>query len=177
MASISEQIRRVQLKKSPEQVARESSEARRERAKLASKLKDQRRGGSTTDPAFSRQLEAKAAAVRAGQGPRVRSDLPHVLDQLRAEGKLPPAPGGPERVGYVPTPEEILGDDALPRETTPAAPARADLDCPSADDVLSGASAESSYSPGDLSPEEIAEIDRLNPKRKGQTAPAKRVKR
>jgi hypothetical protein len=56
---------------------------------------------------------------------------------------------------------------------TPGAPARADLDCPPADDVLNGASAESPYGTGDLSPEEIAEIDRLNPKRAGATPVAR----
>ncbi len=164
MASISQQIRRVQLKKSPEQVARESSEARRERAKLANKLKDQRRGGSTTDPAFARQLQAKAAAVQAGQGPRVRSDLPEVLGQLRLEGKLPPE-AGPVRVGYVPTPEEILGDEALPKATDPGAPELADADCPPAEAVLSGNA---------FTAEEIAEIDRMNPPKKGHAKRAKR---
>lgn len=164
MSSISQQIRRVQLKKSPEQVARESSEARREKAKLASKLKDQRRGGSTTDPGFARQLVAKAAAVQAGAGARVRSDLPDALARLRLEGKLPPE-GGPVRVGYVPTPEEVLGDDAFPKATEPAAPVLADTDCPPADALLSDNA---------FTPEEIAEIDRMNPPRKGNAKRAKR---
>jgi hypothetical protein len=161
MASISDQIRRVQLKKSPEQQAREASEARRERAKLANKLKDQRKGGSVMDPAFTRQLKAKAAAVSAGQ-PKVRGDLPDALAKLRLEGKLPPE-GGPIRVGYVPTPEEVLGDEALPKATDPGEPETADIDCPPATTVLGG-----------FTEEELAEIDRMNPPRKGQKRASKR---
>ena len=160
--SIAQELRRVQMRKSEQQIRRGQAEAARERDKLKSKLRDQRRGGSVMDPAFARQLEAKGAAVRAGQ-PVVRHDLPEVIDKLRAEGKLPATPDAPGRVGYVPTPEEILGDDALPTATTPPAPLAPDRDCPPADTVLEAAAP--AYGPGDLTPDEVAEIDRLNPRR------------
>jgi hypothetical protein len=170
------------MRKSEQQIRRGQAEAARERDKLKSKLRNQRRGGSVMDPAFARQLEAKGAAVRAGQPAAVRRDLPDVIEKLRAEGKLPTSPEAPGRVGYVPTPEEILGDDALPTPTTPPPPAAPDRDCPPADSVLElGAG---TYGEGDLSPEEVAEIDRLNPRRAQNVAqpgramhtPAKRPK-
>ncbi len=191
--SISQQIRRLQLKKSPEQVAREAAEARRKVAAFRSRVSDQRPPGSTMDPAFLKQLEAKKAAVAAGAPPKPRADLPGVIAQLKLEGKLPVpegeqapttsysmrdalrnlmpnAPKPQDKVGYEPTPEEILGDDAKPAPSLIRPPKDADEDCPPADEVLQGASAEPgspAYGPGDLSPEELAEIDRLNPRGKG----------
>ncbi len=164
--SIAQELRRVQMRKSEQQIRRGQADAARERDKLKNKLRDQRRGGSVMDPAFARQLESKGAAVRAGQPATVRRDLPDVIDKLRAEGKLPATPDAPGRVGYVPTPEEILGDEALPTATTPPAPVVPDRDCPPADTVLEAAApAETVYGPGDLTPDEVAEIDRLNPRR------------
>jgi hypothetical protein len=161
--SIAQELRRVQMRKSEQQIRRGQADAARERDKLKNKLRDQRRGASVMDPAFARQLEAKGAAVRAGQPAATRRDLPDVIEKLRIEGKLPSAPDAPGRVGYVPTPEEILGEDALPTPTTPAAPASPDRDCPPAESVLEMSA--SPYAPGDLTPEELAEIDRLNPRR------------
>ena len=160
--SIAQELRRVQMRKSEQQIRRGQAEAQREAAKLKNKLKDQRRGASVMDPGFTKTLEAKGAAVRAGQPAATRRDLPDVIEKLRAEGKLPSPPDAPGKVGYVPTPEEILGDDALPSATTPPAPAVPDRECPTADLVLEAGA--SGYGPGDLTPEEVAEIDRLNPK-------------
>ena len=161
--SIAQELRRVQMRKSEQQIRRGQADAQRERNKLKNRLQDQRRGASVSDPGFVRALEAKGAAVRAGQPAATRRDLPDVIEKLRAEGKLPAPPDAPGKVGYVPTPEEILGDDALPTPTMPAPPASPDLDCPPAGSVLEmGASA---YGPGDLTPDELAEIDRLNPRR------------
>ena len=180
--TIAQELRRVQMRKSEQQIRRGQADAQREAAKLRNKLRDQRRGGSVMDPAFARQLEAKGAAVRAGQPAATRRDLPDVIEKLRAEGKLPSPPEAPGRVGYVPTPEEILGDDALPTATTPPPPAAPDRDCPPADSVLELAPV--TYGDGDLTPEEVAEIDRLNPRRpqtlaqpgRAMHTPAKRLK-
>ena len=190
MSSISQQIRRIQLKQSPEQVARTVAEARRKQAAFRAKVSDNRPPGSTMDPGFLKQLEAKRAAVEAGAPAKPRSDLPTVIAQLKLEGKLPTpegeqaptttysmrdalrnlmpnSPKPQDKVGYEPTPEEILGDDAKPKPSLIRPPKEADEDCPPADEVLQGASASSSgpaYGPGDLSPEELAEIDRMNPR-------------
>lgn len=195
MSSISQQIRRIQLKQSPEQIARTVAEARRKQAAFRAKVSDQRPPGSTMDPAFLKQLEAKRAAVAAGAPPKPRADLPGVIAQLKLEGKLPTpegeqapvtsysmrdalrnlmpnAPKPADKVGYEPTPEEILGDEAKPSPSLIRPPKDADEDCPPADEVLRGSAAEGAnaapvspaYGPGDLSPEEVAEIDRLNPR-------------
>lgn len=121
------------------------------------------------------------------------------VDALKRMFGAVPAPE--ERVGYEPTPEEILGDEARPKPTTPPAPAAVDDDCPAPDEVLKSATAlahtdgdddgddrpmvpvtgdgraaaadfsATPYLPGDLSPEDLAEIDRLNPRRAVAAAP------
>lgn len=190
MPSISQQIRRIQLKQSPEQIARTVTEARRKQAAFRAKVSDQRHPGSTMDPGFLKQLEARRAAVEAGAPAKPRADLPAVIAQLKLEGKLPTpegeqvpttsysmrdalrnlmpnAPKPADKVGYEPTPEEILGDDAKSSPSLIRPPKEADEDCPPADEVLQGAAAGAeapAYGPGDLSPEELAEIDKLNPK-------------
>ena len=188
MASISQQITALKLRKSNQQKARDAAEARRKREAFRSRVSDQRPPGSVMDPGFVRQLEAKRVAVtEAANAPRTDPRLR--IEQLRQEGKLPPvseepdrpefptryspldalkrmlgtAPAREERVGYEPTPEEVLGDEALPKPTAPPVPAVADPDCPPADDVLRGAPGP--YLPGDLTADELAEIDRLNPRR------------
>lgn len=194
--SISQQIRALQLKKSPEQIAHDVAEGQRKQRAFRAKISDQRSGGSVMDPGFLRQLEARRASVEAGA---VRVDPNLRIAQLRAEGKLPPVEEGPdrpeyapkysprdalrrmlgeqpaERVGYEPTPEEVLGDDALPKPHAAPVPAETDADCPPPEEVLRGQQAGTEtgpYAPGDLSPEELAEIDRLNPRSKQVARPA-----
>lgn len=202
MPSISQQIAAVKMRKSPEQIAREASEARRRQQAFRVKVEDQRAPGSLMHPSFLRQLEARRIAVESGSTAR-RPDPQARIALLRAEGKLPPvagedgerdrpeyaptysprdalqrllgaAPAPQERVAYEPTPEEILGEDALPKPHAVPSPDASDPDCPPPDEVLKGsaeaapapaaAPAESPYLPGDLTPEELAEIDRLNPR-------------
>jgi hypothetical protein len=58
---------------------------------------------------FAELLKRKAIEVKARQENEVRSDLPEVLARLRKEGKLA-LPNGQE-VGFVPTPEQVLGPE------------------------------------------------------------------
>lgn len=218
MATVGQQIAALKLRKSPEQKAVIAAEARRKGEAFRVKVEgnDERDPGTLMSPAFLRTLQATAATVRAGDA--ARPDPNVRIAQLRLEGKLPPVVEGPDRpeyaprysaidalkrllgdapkpedrVGYEPTPEEILGDEALPKPTTPPVPKAVDDDCPPANEVLQTAPSPldddddaepsidgvtgdapaaaadfsgSPYLPGDLSPEELAEIDRLNPRR------------
>lgn len=56
---------------------------------------------------FSAALTAASKRAHAARGQQTRHDLPEVLAKLRKEGKLA-LPNGQE-VGYVPTPEQVLG--------------------------------------------------------------------
>lgn len=189
MPSINAQITALKLKKSREQQARDRQEANRKRDALRARIGDNRVPGSVMDTGFVRQLEAKAASAKAG-GAGGRVDPQLRIAELRRQGQLPPVEEGPDRpefatrysardalqrmlgkpsepasrVGYEPTAEEILGDDALPKPKALPVPAQVDEDCPPPDEVLKGGESPQ-YGAGDLSPEEIAEIDRLNPRR------------
>lgn len=130
--SIEAELARRRFKASAEGIQRRHRLAQAQAARLAATVPDT--GDPTgVNPTFRLQLEAAHLKARAlNDRPIVRSDLDHVVERLRAEGKLPPAEQ-PVDVGYEPTPEEILGDLAAPAphpggtETTP-----------SAEDVLSG---------------------------------------
>ena len=167
--TVADEIRRIKQKKTQAQITRGREDAQREKRRLEGK-RDQRVGGSTMNPSFLRTLEAKAAQVNATRPAPVRADLEAAKEKLRIEGKLPTP--DEVKVGYVPTPEEILGDEALPKGVQLPAE-ELDLDCPSADDVLSAAQPGGEYAEGDLSPEELAEIDRLNPRQKAKPGAAK----
>lgn len=166
--TVADEIRRIKQKKTQAQITRGREDAQREKRRLEGK-RDQRIGGSTMNPSFLRQLESRAAQVQAGQPKPVRADLEAVKEKLRLEGKLPTP--DEVKVGYVPTPEEILGDEALPKGAQLPSD-ELDDDCPSADVVLSAAPPGGEYGQGDLSPEDLAEIDRLNP-RQAKPAPGK----
>lgn len=182
--SIASQIRALKAKKSAEQLQVLARDAERRARSFGAQLETQRDPTTLMDLSFLGQLRAKAKLAQAGVPPRPRTDLGELTASLRAKGILA-SPDDPEKVGYVPTPEEVLGEDAEPA-TTVLLPHRAlDSDCPPADRVLGGAAPEvapgpaaaapaPAYAPGDLTPEELAEIDRLNPRR--PAAPAKAMK-
>lgn len=156
--SISNEIRKLQLRGSPEQQRRAAAEARQKKDRLARKVS----GPQTAirvDPSFARQLEKKAVQARERLGKPQRGDLPEVIDKLRLEGKLPPAPDDVTRVGYEPTPEEILGEETVAGLNELPEPAEGD-DVPDADAVLNAAPKGSIV---DFTEEELDEIARLNP--------------
>jgi len=168
--SIASQIRALKAKKSPEQLRVLAQDAERKARSFGAQLETQRDPATLMDQSFLGQLRAKAKQVQAGVPPRPRTDLGELTASLRAKGILA-SPDDPDKVGYVPTPEEVLGEDAEPA-TPVLVPHRAlDTDCPPAERVLDGAAPEAAaaapapaYGPGDLTPEELAEIDRLNPR-------------
>lgn len=160
--SVAEEIRRLQFKQSAEMIKRTARQARKAQERLATTLKSNRQPGSIMDRDFLKQLDAKAIAAREAADKPQRPDLDAVLEAARRKGHLA-TPDGRE-VEYVPTVEEILGDDALPKDTTPATGHVLDTDCPDPDTVLNASAGD--YLPGPLSAEELAEIDRLNPRTK-----------
>jgi hypothetical protein len=158
--TVAQEIRRLKQKQESAKIAaRLSRDAKKAKERLVSKTGTDRVPGSLMDRDFMRQLDAKARAARDAADKPQRADLDAVLEAARRKGHLA-TPDGRE-VEYVPTVEEILGDDALPKDTTPVAGHVLDADCPDPDTVLNTSA---QYLPGPLSVEELAEIDRLNPK-------------
>lgn len=158
--AITDEIRRLQMKRNSTQVARVAKKAREATSRVKAKADSQRVSGSVVNQSFAQQLTAAARKAAKGRDRPARADLPSVIEKLRAQGKLPPAPDDLSKVKYEPTPEEVLGELVETAQLEMPAPTDADP-VPDADTVLGG-----EYQPGDLSPEELAEIDRLNPKAK-----------
>jgi hypothetical protein len=159
--TIADQIRRLKFKQSSEQKARVVRKARNDRDRMKANLASQKPTGSIMDPGFKKQLDAAAVRARENQGAKPRQDLPDVIAKLRMEGKLPPEEDA-TKVRYEPTPEEILGADGGPGVPDLLEPEDADP-TPDADAILAG-----EYDPVSdvLSPEELAELERLNPPQK-----------
>lgn len=160
--TVADEIRRLQMRHSNEQKQRLVREARRQKESFEAKRGNAPMVGIGINADFQRTLERKAAEAKERAGKQQRVDLPDVIDKLRVEGKLPPAPDDATKVRYEPTPEEILGDDAIEASKAPPIPALADP-VPDAETVLSLEG--KPILPGALTAEEIAEIDALNPPR------------
>lgn len=168
--SVAEEIRRLKMKKSAEIQARERRASKRTAERLASKLKSNRAPGAINDPSFLAQLDRKAREARERAGDKPRPDIEAAMAVAREKGHLPPGHTG--GTGYVPTAEEILGDEALPKATTPRLGDTEAL--PDADDVLNSPSAagDGEAVPGSaFTREELDEIAKMNP------GPAKGKKR
>lgn len=155
--SVSDEIRRLKGKKSAELLARERRAAKRQAGRLEKHLQNNRAPGSMNDPWFMAQLRkaAQQAKERAGEAPR--PDLDAAIAVAREKGHLPAAHEG--KTGYVPTVEEILGDQATSKPPAPAGVETEDL--PNAEDVLNGTPVDGSA----FTAEELEEIRRLNPPR------------
>ncbi len=165
--SIQDQIRRIQFKKSREAIQRNKREADKARAALLAKVESPKDPANPVmDQAFVDGLKTVAKKLREGRAKPVRPDIDQAIAAARLKGHLPSPT--PIKVGYVPTPEEILGDAALPKSTAPPPPKVPEQNCPTPEAVLS-----SGYAEGPLSPLELAEIDALNrPKRNVVARPA-----
>ena len=158
--SVSDEIRRLKGKKSAELRAREARAAKRSAGRLESTLKNNRAPGSMLDAEFKSVLDRRAREARERAGEAPRPDREAAIEAARLKGHLPPAHNG--KTSYVPTVEEILGDQALPK---PPASSGADTeDLPSAEDVLNGTPVDGSA----FTAEELAEIARMNPAPAGQ---------
>jgi hypothetical protein len=159
--SIAEGIRKIKMRKSAELRAREARAAKRAAEQFGKKLKNNREPGSMYDPGFVALLDKRAREARERMG-NPRPDLDRAIATAREKGHLPPAHDA--GTGYVPTAEEILGDEALPKP--PAPPGDDTEELPSADEVLNGTPVEGSA----FTAEEIAEIDRMNKPRAQSSA-------
>lgn len=160
--TVANEIRKLKMQKSAELRAREARASKRQAKSLEGKLKSNRAPGAVNDPSFMAQLERKAreARERAGEGPR--PDLEKALAVARKKGHLPPGHTG--GTGYVPTAEEILGDQALPKPAVLQTGRTEAL--PDAEDVLNSPSAVGDGTPVEGSAftrEELDEIRRMNP--------------
>jgi len=173
--SITDDIRKLQMRKSAEIRAREARAAKRTAGRLEKHLQNNRAPGHMYDPAFIKQLERKAREASDLAGEKERPDLEAAVAAARLKGHLPPAHDASTE--YVPTAEEILGEEAEPK---PPAPSGGDTeDVPSADDILNG-SIETTGTPvpgSAFTREELDEIARLNPPRKGSGQPKRPTKR
>ena len=133
--SIADELQRRAHKASAEGIQRRHRQAQAAAARLAATVTEHG-GTSGAHPAFLAQLAAaQKRAHTIANAPLERSDLDHVLERLRAEGKLP-ALEKPDNVGYEPTPEEILGE--LAHEASPASDPGAIESLPTVEDVLGG---------------------------------------
>lgn len=162
--TVANEIRKLKMQKSAELRAREARASKRDAKRLESKLKNNRAPGSLHDPGFLAQLDKKAREARERAGEQPRPDLEKAVAAARLKGHLPPAHEG--ATTYVPTPEEILGDEALPKPTV-VAPGRTEA-LPDADDVLNSPSAAGEGTPvegSSFTREELDEIARLNPRK------------
>jgi len=167
--TIADDIRRVKMRKSAELKARETRAAKREAKRLEGRLQSNRAPGAMFDTGFKAQLDRKAREAKERAGDQPRPDLDQAIAVARQKGHLPPAHDA--GTSYVPTVEEILGDEALPK---PPAPTGGDTEnLPSADDVLNNPAPEPVEGSA-FTREELAEIDRLNPKRAVAPASAPR---
>lgn len=155
--AIADEIRRIKMRKSAELRAREARAAQRQAKRFEGQLQNNRAPGSMFDPGFKAQLDRKAREARERQGEKPRPDLEQAIATAREKGHLPPAHEG--KTSYVPTVEEILGDEALPK---PGPVSENTEELPSADDVLNGTPVDGSA----FTAEELAEINRLNPAQK-----------
>ena len=155
--SVADEIRRLKGRKSAELRAREARAAQRQAKRFEGQLQNNRAPGSMHDPSFLAQLDKKAREAEERQGEKPRPDLEQAIATAREKGHLPPAHEG--ATTYVPTPEEILGDEALPKP--PAPPGDDTEELPSAEDVLNGTPVDGSA----FTAEEIAEINRMNPQK------------
>ena len=175
--SVADEIRRVKMRKSAELKARETRAAKREAKRLEGRLQSNRAPGAMFDTGFKAQLDRKAREAKERAGDQPRPDLDQAIAVARQKGHLPPAHDA--GTSYVPTVEEILGDEVLPK---PPAPTEGDTEnLPSADDVLNtprsdenAAHEAAGYKPGKFTAEELAEIDRMNPRREN-VAPKKQI--
>jgi hypothetical protein len=168
--TVAKQIQRLKMQKSAELRAREHRAAKRTAGRLEKTLQNNRAPGHMFDPGFLSQLDRKARQARDLAGEQQRPDAAEAIEAARQKGHLPPAHDGSTE--YVPTAEEILGDEALPK---PPAPPGDDVeDLPSADDILNGV-VETTGTPvpgSAFTQEELEEIARLNPGPKKGPAPA-----
>lgn len=160
--TVANEIRKLKMQKSAELRAREARASKRQAKQLEGRLKSNRAPGAVNDPGFMAQLQKKAheARERAGEGPR--PDIEKAMAVARKKGHLPPGHTG--GTTYVPTPEEILGDEALPR-AVPLQTGRTEA-LPDAEDVLNSPSAVGDGTPVEGSAftrEELEEIKRMNP--------------
>ncbi len=159
--SVADQIRKLQMKKSAELRAREARAIKRQANRLEGVLQNNRAPGSMYDPGFTSQLDRKAREARERAGEK-RPDLETALAAARQKGHLPPAHDASTE--YVPTAEEILGDQAKPN--LPSLGTGDTEDLPDADDVLNGGVIEAEGTPVEGSAftrEELDEISRMNP--------------
>lgn len=160
--TVANEIRKLKMQKSAELRAREARASKRDAKRLEGKLKGNRAPGAINDPGFMAQLDKKAREARERAGEGVRPDIEKAMAVARKKGHLPPAHEG--ATTYVPTPEEILGEEALPRPV-PLQTGKTEA-LPDAEDVLNSPSAAGDGTPVEGSAftrEELDEIRRLNP--------------
>lgn len=176
--TVADEIRRLQAKQSAEARAKAARAAKRKAGALEGVLKNNRAPGSMYDPGFTAALDRKAREAKERAGEK-RADLDSAIEAARQKGHLPPAHDASTE--YVPTAEEILGDEALPK---PPKPPGIDVeDLPDADEVLNGGVIEASGTPvpgSAFTREELDEIERLNPRKGPPSAgkqPTKKGKR
>lgn len=164
--TVANEIRKLKMQKSAELRAREARASKRQAKQLEGRLKSNRAPGAINDPGFLAQLDKKAREARERAGETPRPDLEKAMATARKKGHLPPGHTG--GTGYVPTAEEILGDQALPKPVvTQPGPTEA---LPDAEDVLNSPSASGDGTPvpgSSFTREELEEIRRLNPVKGG----------
>lgn len=170
--SVADEIRKLQNKQSAEQRARAARASKRQAGRLEGQLKNNRAPGSLHDPGFISALDRKAREAKERAGEK-RADLQTAIETARQKGHLPAAHDASTE--YVPTAEEILGDQALPNRPVVGGGDVEEL--PDAVDVLNGGVIEAAGTPvegSSFTREELDEIARMNPGPKRGVAQGKK---
>jgi hypothetical protein len=170
--AIADELRRLKMRKSAEQQARERRAAKRDAGRLQGRLKSNRDPGQINDRTFLAQLDRKAAEARERAGDAPRPDLDTAIAAARLKGHLPAAHSG--AVAPVPTVEDVLGDQAKPRVAPPLGGPTEYLRDP--DEILNGAGpdTEEPVAGSSFTRAELDEINRMNPRPSGQQRPKRK---